>query len=193
MGKRLAYLLPTLLFVGAIIPPASFAGEPEDFVASEMYDPFNILGGGAVGDLVYPPTVTCPGNELTADPFQPCPVGSRTHVRNGMWISRVEAASPSISGMMTVVMNSNMNATFEGPSWGTFSIALDSGGTWEGTWQGVRVAEDGYWTATLHIQATGLGGAVDGMKLVGEDQITSFGSLNLAYFGTIQGRIIDPN
>lgn len=193
MRKLLAFFFSSLLFAGAVFSPASFADEPELFVASETYDPFNILGNGAIGDLVYPPTVTCPGHEPTTDPLQPCPVGSRTHNRNGVWISRVESAYPNMSGMMTVVMNSNLNAGFEGPCWGTYSIALNGGGFWEGTWQGVRVAEDGFWTATLHIQATGIGGLVDGMKLVAEDQITSFGPLNLAYFGFIHGRIIDPS
>jgi hypothetical protein len=192
MRKRLAFVLPALLFVGALISPASFAGNMSEFDASEMYDPFDIFGGGPVGELVFPPTVTCPGHEPTSNPLQPCPDDSRTHSRNGMWISRVEAADPNMVGMMTVVINSNANANFEGPAWGTFTIALDSGGTWEGRWQGVRVAEDGFWTATLHIQGQGYGGAVDGKKMIAQEQITSFGELNLAYYGFIEGRIISP-
>ena len=108
-----------------------------------------------------------------------------------MWISRVDAADPNMRGMMTVVSNGNLNTNFEGPVWGTFTIALDSGGTWEGRWQAVRVAEDEFWTATLHVQGQGYGGAVDGKKMIAQEQVTSFGELNLAYYGTIEGRIID--
>jgi hypothetical protein len=163
-----------------------------EFVASEVYDPFDFLGGGSVGELVSPPTVTCPGHEPTTNPLEPCPDDSRIHTRNTMWISRVDAADANMRGMMTVVSNGNLNTNFEGPAWGTFTIVLDSGGTWEGRWQGVRVAEDGFWTATLHVQGQGYGGAVDGKKMVAQEQLISFGELNLAYYGTIEGRIIDP-
>jgi hypothetical protein len=94
---------------------------------------------------------------------------------------------------MTVEFNANLDADFEGPAWGTFSIAVDSGGTWEGTWQGPRVAEESGWTATFNVHGRGYGGAVDGMKLMAVDQIFIPTPLPLAYIGEIEGRIIDPN
>lgn len=125
--------------------------------------------------------------------MQPCPVGSRTHLRNSVLVSRVDSADPMMSGWMTVVLNSNMDADFAGAVWGTFSIAIDSGGTWEGTWQGLRVrVDEELWTATLHVVGKGFGGTVDGMKLMVEDEIISPTPVAIAYFGYIQGRVVDP-
>jgi len=192
MRKRRTFCLPVLLFVGALIAPASFAADKFDVTASELFDPYGLVGP-AVGYFVAPPTVKCPGHEPTGDPMQPCPVGSRTHLRDTVLVSRVESTDTRMSGWMTVELNSNMDADFAGPVWGTFSIALDSGGSWEGTWQGLRVAEDGFWTATLNVQGKGFGGAVDGMKLMVEDEILSPTPVAIVYFGAIQGRVIDPN
>ena len=192
MRKRLAFCLPILLLGGALIAPISFAADKFDVAASETFDPLGLFGP-PVGWFVSPPTVKCPGHEPTGDPLQPCPVGSRAHTRNAVVVSRVDATDPMLSGWMTVVLNSNMDADFAGPVWGTFSIALDSEGIWEGTWQGLRVAEDGLWTATLNVQGKGFGGTVDGMKLMLEDEIVTFTPTPIAYFGSIQGRIVDPN
>jgi len=193
MRKRLTFCLPILLCVGALIAPTSFAADKFDVAASEIFDPLGILGL-PVGYFVSEPTVKCPGHEPTGNPEQPCPVGSRTLLRNAGWVSRVDSIDPIMSGWMTVEMNSNMDADFAGPVWGTFSIEIDSGGTWEGTWQGlrVRVAEE-EWTATLHVQGRGFGGAVDGMKLMAADEIVSPTPVAIVYWGFIQGRVVDPN
>jgi len=193
MLKKIAICLPIFLFLGAVIAPASFAADKFDAVSMETFDPFNILGGGTIGYFVSLPTVTCPGHEPTGNPEQPCPAGSRTHIRNAVWVSRVDSPDPNVSGWMTVEMNSNGDANYSGPVWGTFSIALDSGGTWEGTWQGLRLAEGEYWTATLNVQGKGFGGEVDGMKMMATDEIVSYTAVNLAYFGSIHARIVDPN
>lgn len=121
------------------------------------------------------------------------PVGSRTHIRSGLLISRINSNDARLAGWMTVEGNANLDANFEGPVWGTFSIAVDSGGTWEGTWQDSREAEDSGWTATLNVHGRGYGGAVDGMKLMAVEQIFTPMPLPLAYIGHIEGRIIDPN
>ena len=196
MWKKLIFCLPILLFVGALIVPASFAAEKSDFTASELFNPLPLPGFPApqIGAFIALPTIACPGHEPTGDQMQPCPVGSRTHLRNNVLVSRVDSTDPKMSGWMTVELNANMDADFAGPVWGTFSIAIDSGGTWEGTWQGlrVRVAEE-EWTATLHVQGRGFGGAVDGMKLMAADEIVSPTPVAIAYWGSIQGRIVDPN
>lgn len=192
MWHRLMCWLPIFLLVGAVIAPTSFAAEKFNYTASETFDPFGLFGA-PVGYIVSPPTVKCPGHKPTGDPMQPCPAGSRTHTRNSVVVSRVDAEDPNMSGWMTVVLNSNMDANLAGPVWGTFSIAIDSGGTWEGTWQGLRVAEEGFWSATLNVQGKGFGGMVDGMKMMATDEIFTPTPVPIAYLGLIEGRIVDPN
>jgi hypothetical protein len=102
---------------------------------------------------------------------------------------------------MTVVLNGNLDANFAGPVWGTFTIELDDDrGTWEGTWQGLRVfvvpeneEEDPYWTATLNVHGKGFGGIVDGMKMMATDEIFGPTPVPIAYTGFIETRVIDPN
>ncbi len=195
MRKMLVFCMPILFFLGAMIVPATFAAEKTDVTASEVFNPFGILPGvPVVGDFVYPGTVKCPGYEPTGNPEQPCPAGSRTHLRNAVVISVVTSLDDRVTGLMTVELNANWNADSEGPLWGTFSLAVDSGGTWVGTWQGLRerVAE-GQWTGTLHVRGKGYEGIVDGMKLMVEDRLVSFTPAPLAYLGDIEGRIVDPN
>ena len=199
MWHRRAYCMPILLLVSALTAPTSFAADKIYYTAIETFDPLGLLGP-PVGEVLAPPTVKCPGHEPTGNPEQPCPVGSRTHTRNFVIVSRVDASDPILSGMMTVVLNGNMDANAEGPVWGTFIIALDSGGTWEGTWQGLRVLvipedpeEDPYWTATLNVQGKGYGGMVDGMKMMATDDIFTPTPVPIAYTGFIEGRVIDPN
>jgi hypothetical protein len=187
-----------LLCAGALIAPTGFAADKFDVTASEVFDPFNLFLNGAVGEFLSPPVVKCPGYEPTGDPAQPCPEGSRQHSRDGVWVSRVESTDARMTGDMTVVLNANLDASGAGPVWGTFSIALDDGGTWEGTYQGLRITEideiteDPYWTATLHVVGKGYGGLVDGMQLMGEDEIWTPLTPPIAYVGTIEGRILDP-
>ena len=196
MRKMLQFCLPLLFVVGVLISPASFAAEKSEVTGTELFNPLPLPGFPApqIGQFISMPTIMCPGYEPTGDPMQPCPVGSRTHLRNGVVVSRIISDDARVSGWMTVVFNANVDAAFEGPAWGTFSIDVDdSEGTWEGTWQGLRVAEDGYWTAALNVHGKGFGGIVDGLKLMAEDQLFLPTPLPVAYTGTIRGRIIDPN
>jgi len=196
MRKILALCLSTLLLVGAVIVPTSFAAEKSVITAIELFNPLPVPGFPApqIGEILALPVIACPGHEPTGSLEQPCPIGSRTHIRDGVVVSRIIADDARVTGWMTVEFNANADANFEGPSWGTFSIDVDdSDGTWEGTWQGLRVAEDGYWIATLNVQGKGIGENVDGLKLMAEDQIFVVTPLPIAYTGAIQGRIIDPN
>jgi hypothetical protein len=189
-NKFSAFLVPALLVLFA---PTGFAADKFDVTGMEVFDPFGLLGA-PVGALLSPPTVKCPGDEPTGNPEQPCPVGSRAHLRNTVIVSRVDSSNPNLSGDMTVVLNANLDADAAGPVWGTFSLAIDSGGTWEGTWQGLRVrAEEELWTATLHIMGKGFGGEVDGMHLMAEDEIVAYSAVLIAYVGSIEGRVVDPN
>ena len=196
MRKGLTCFLSALLCAGPLFAPTSFAADKFEIAASETFDPFGVFSTEippvTVGEFLMFPTVKCPGHEPTGDPMLPCPEGSRQHSRDGVWISRVQSTDSALSGWMTVVLNANLDAGGAGPVWGTFSIALDAGGTWEGTYQGLRVTEDGYWTATLHAVGKGYGGAVEGMKMMIEDEIWTPFTPPIAYFGTITGRIVDP-
>lgn len=196
MRKILALCLSTLLFVGAVIVPASFAAEKSEFIATDYFNPLPLPGFPAphIGELLSPPTIMCPGHEPTGNPMQPCPVGSRVHSRDGLVVSRLISDDPRVMGWLTVGLNSNLDANLEGPSWGTFRLDVDdNGGYWEGTWQGYRVAEEGYWVATIYGQANGYGGIVDGLKMMAEEQAILVTPMPIAYIGTWQGRIIDPN
>jgi hypothetical protein len=95
---------------------------------------------------------------------------------------------------MTVQLNANWNANFEGPLYGTFTIHLDVGGSWAGTYEGQRIFDStaGIWKGTLHVRGSGFGGEVDGMKMMAEDQLESIFPMPIAYIGEITGRILDP-
>jgi len=195
MLKKLTFFLPIFLCVGTLIAPTGFAAEQTAVTASEVFNPSGDVPGIPMsGEFVYPGTVKCPGHEPTGNQLQPCPATSRTHLRNTEIISEVYSMDARVTGLMTVVLNANWNTDFEGPVWGTFSFAVENGGTWFGTWQGLRkrVDED-EWTGTLHVIGKGYGGIVDGMKLMAEDRITSFTPAPIAYFGVIEGRIVYPN
>lgn len=198
MRKKLMFCLPVLMFAGALIGPASFAADKSEVTGAELFNPLPLLLPGfppePIGQFLAMPTIMCPGHTPTSDLMQPCPEGSRTHFRDGLVLAQIIADDPRMTGWMTVELNANFDAGFEGPCWGTFSIDIDDDeGTWEGTWQGLRVAEDGYWVATLNVQGRGFGGAVDGLKLMGEDQLLLVTPMPLAYTSVFQGRIIDPN
>lgn len=196
MRKILILCLSTLLFLGAGIVPASFAAEKSEFAATDLFNPLPLPGFPApqVGEILAPPTIMCPGYEPTGDPAQPCPVGSRTHTRNGLIVSRLISDDPRVTGWLTVELNGNLDAYLEGPSWGKFRLDLDDGnGIWEGNWTGYRVAEDGNWVGTINGHARGYGGIVDRMKMMAEEQIILVTPLPIAYIGTWTGRIIDPN
>ncbi len=192
MRKGLTSCLSVFLCTGALIAPTGFAADKFEIAASETFDALGYLTGDVVGGFISTPTVRCPGYEPTGDPMQPCPVGSRTHLRGTVLVSRLESADPAMAGWMTVELNGNLDARFAGPVWGTFRTELDAGGAWEGTYQGLRIAEEGYWTAALNVIGKGYGGDVDGMKLMAVDQIWTPFAIPIGYFGTIEGRILDP-
>jgi hypothetical protein len=192
MRKRLTLGLPVILAAGMLIAPAGFAADKSGFTADEIYDPFGYMGK-PVGEFVSAGTANCPGHEPIGNPtLPPCPADSRTHIRSGVLVSRVSSKDARVAGWMTVELNANWNILFEGPIWGTFSIMLDSGGSWAGTWQGKRVYENGSWTGTLNVRGKGIGGSVDGMIMMAEDHLKSFIPMPVAYVGDIEGVIIEP-
>ena len=195
MRRDLKHSLPVLFFVGVMFASAGFTADIYDVTAVDVFDPFGIITGEFIGEFIEEGTVICPGHEPVLNPeLPPCPVGSRTHIRNAVIETRVNSDDERVAGWMTVQLNSNWNASFEGPLHGTFVILLDAGGAWAGTYQGQRTFDDtlGIWKGTLHVRGRGFGGLVDGMKMMADDRIESPFPMPIAYIGQIEGRIIDP-
>jgi hypothetical protein len=185
-----------LVFVVLLATTSAFAqkGRGTPFSGTEYFDPFGLLGGGQIGTILpSDSTIACPGHEPTGNPVQPCPAGSRTHMRNFRIMSRYVSSTPALSsGWMTIVMNANLDAEFTGPQWGTFSLALDTGGTLDGTWEGLRVMEGDHWITPLH--ANGFGnGSMAGAHVLISDRIVGYTPIPIAYIGTVEGRLLLPN
>jgi hypothetical protein len=97
--------------------------------ATEVFDPLNLFGNGAMGAVLDPGSVTCPGTRPTGNPMQPCPVGSRINLRGLSTKSRVVSEGPLLTGWLYSEGNGNFDANATGHVWGTFRLELDSGGT----------------------------------------------------------------
>lgn len=191
MKVRIVFLTIFTVFLAVSIASAQ-GGRKTAFSGSEYFDPFGILGE-PVGEFLNAGTVQCPGFEPTNDPLLPCPAGSRTHSRGTIWKSRFTSSTEGLSdGWFTITANSNLDANLTGPQWGTFSLAYDSGGTMEGTWQGVRYQDGDQWITTLHVNGRVTGGDFDGGNFIGTDQIVSFTPIPIAYLGTIEGSLVIP-
>ena len=185
----------TFLFLLIVLTAGFAAAQPDkkiSFEGDEYFDPFDLLGGGSVGSFESFGTIQCPGYEKS-DPSELCPEGMRTHARGIVWISRVESGTPGVpDGWMTVTSNANFDPEFNGPQWGTFSLAYDGGGSLEGTWQGVRRKEGDAWVTVLHATGSLSGGPYDGATVIIKDTITAYLPIPLAYTGVIEGTIINP-
>ena len=191
-ARELVIILLVLFVVGstAMLGQAG-AAKKTPVAGTETFDPFGMLGA-PVGQILDPGTVRCPGHDPTGDPLQPCPVGSRSRIRGFTYVSRVDSMDASLSGNMTVELNANFDADSTGPVWGTFSLALDAGGTLDGTFQGRRMQEDDHFIVPLQVSGQGTGGGVDGVHLMAVDLITAFSPGPFPYTGIIEGRIVDP-
>jgi hypothetical protein len=167
-------------------------GKKMTITGTDYFDPFGILGSTPVGEILSSDaTIICPGHVPTGDPLQPCPAGSRTHTRGLKIRTRFISTTEGLSdGWFTITLNSNLDADFTGPSWGTYSLAYDSGGVMEGTWQGKRYKEGDYWVSPLHVTGHVTGGEFDGANFVGTDRIVSYTPIVIAYIGTVEGRLI---
>lgn len=187
------FILALFLVGSTALVSRTSAADKTIVTGTETFDPFGLLGGGQIGDILSPGTVNCPGFEPTGDPLQPCPPGSRINFRDMKIRSRVESTDPRYTGWLTLTLNGNFDAASTGPVWGTSSIALDAGGTWDGTWQGMRVQEGGLWITPLHFSGQGTGGVVDGMQVLGVDRVVAPTPAAILYTGSVQARILDPH
>lgn len=192
--KRITWIiiLFVLFLVGSMAPIGQTSTAAKIPVsASDTFCPLPFCDP-PVGAILDVGTVRCPGNEPTGNPLVPCPPGSRTHARGFTFTSRMQGDA-LLTGVATIVTNFNLDAEFTGPVWGTVSIALDAGGTWEGTYQGKTSVEDGQGVLVLNSKSHGSGGAIEGMQLKFTEVIVSASPLLIPYTGTINGRILDPH
>ena len=188
----LFFALVLVFAASTVFVTHSTAADKTEVTGTEVFDPLGLFGA-PVGEILLPGAVTCPSFEPTGDPLQPCPVGARIHIRDYKFVSRVNSTDPALAGWMTVVLNANFDANATGPTWGTFSLALDAGGTWDGTYQGIRFQEGSTWVIPFHVSGQGTGGAIDGMHLLAVDRIVAFAPAPVVYTGSIEGCIIDPH
>jgi hypothetical protein len=194
--KTKGLVILVLIFTLGVSAAYSQPGRKTAFSGTELFNPIPIPVPGLpqIGEfLPSDSTVKCPGYEPTGDPLQPCPEGSRTHLRNFKWRSRFISSTTGMSdGWFTVVANSNLDADFTGPQWGTYSLELDSGGVIEGTYEGVRFKDGNQWVTPLHVNGRITGGPLDGAKMLGTDTIVSFTPIPIAYIGTVEGLLLMP-
>jgi len=161
LAAALVWLLPTFAAAQAVTTQAT---------AMELFNPWGVPGPiPQVGLFTSPGTVACPGAQPTGDPAQPCPPGSRIHVRGVSGMSRMASGSPLLAGSFYWEMNANWDAAGTGPAWGSFRLELDAGGVWEGSWTNKRSkVEDGevdVWVGHASFIGRGTTGGVEGMQL----------------------------
>ncbi len=169
------------------------AAEKTMVTGTEMFDPFNLFQNGTIGQIMSPGTIDCPGNLATGDPMQPCPAGSRIQTRGLIVQDRWESSDPRATGNNTVEHNAAFDADGTGQAWGTFSLAVDTGGVWQGTWNATRSFVEDHWVSSLRAVGHGRGGSVEGLVLKLDAQIVTYTPMPIAYIGTFSGTILDPH
>jgi hypothetical protein len=113
-------------------------------------------------------------------------------------------------GNMTHFISQTLDANGEGPTQGSFTCTLESGGVWKGTYEGYRsyappaplFPTDPLWLsfpfppipsaafvfeAPLKVVAHGTGGNIDGMKMSATDVIRTFGTPPTYFYGITTG------
>jgi hypothetical protein len=113
-------------------------------------------------------------------------------------------------GTGTNFIGQSLNREGEGPAHGSFTLTLESGGVWNGTWTGYRsyappapaFPTDPLWLsfpfppipssafvfeAPLKMVAHGTGGNIDGKKFTATDVIRTFGIPPTYYYGIGEG------
>lgn len=162
--------------------------------AVEVFDPFNVLGNGAIGRVLDPGSVTCPGTQPTGNFMEPCPAGSRIHLRGLSAVSKVVSDSPLLAGWLYSEGSANFDANAAGHVWGTFRLELDSGGVWTGSWvvDRTKVEDVNMWVGRGKFVGRGTSGNVDGMQLRFSEVLTSYMPLPIFYGGSIDAQILVP-
>ena len=183
LAAMLVWLLPTLAPAQAVTI---------QLTATDAFDPFNLFDNGSVGAFTNPGTVTCPGDQPTGNPMQPCPPGSRMNIRGASWMSRVASSSALLTGWFYNDGNGNYDANATGLLWGTFRIELDAGGVWEGSWTADRSKVGDVWMMHVRGVGRGSGGSVDGMHLRFAETAPMPNFLAIVWLGSIDAEILAP-
>ena len=202
MRKILALCLSALLLLGAVIAPASFAGE--DSVPGvtrtpiEGFDNWGWQGG--------PPSnskITCPGGVLTGPPFD-CTDSptDRLHFRDGSGWGCTTSNNARMTGVSVYTSNGNLDADSNGPVWGEWKLVPMAGcikdadysavyedfvnnatSYWYGTWNGRRQfdVDKNAWVGELRAVAKGIGPDLDGLQFKGTMWITTFTPFPMPY------------
>ena len=191
--KKLSLVAVAVLGAGLLL---GMTATRSQLNVTDLFNPLglpNPMGVPPVGQLLNPPQVICPGQTPTGNPMLPCPEGSRIIERQLRLIARIESDSPDARGWLTLEHNSNYASDYTGPAWGKFSVQLDAGGSWEGTWNGIRQKTGAsLWVADLRVVGHGLGGNVDGMQLKCNEIITAVTPIPIVYKGVATCRVLDP-
>jgi hypothetical protein len=137
------------------------AGEKKVFVVGDVQL-------GYMGTTV-PPQIRCIGGELTGLPFPQCSEGTqrvfgRSEVQTWGPVNPSESVVSLLNGLITFVVNCNMNASYRGPCWGTFEWDVPGVGIWEGTWT-APVMDLMTYESQISMVGHGMGGDIDGMQI----------------------------
>ncbi len=193
--RKLCLVVIAVLGAGLLL---GLAAAKTEITYTDLFNPLglpNPLVPNQVGQFLDPGKIACPGHMLTADPTQPCPQGSMMVARGLRTLNRMESEDPAMVGWMTLELNANADPNFAGPAWGKLSIQLDSGGAWEGTWNGIREFVPGnppVWTVDIHLVLHGLGGDVDGMQAKCREMITALTPMPFLYKGIGSCQLLHP-
>ena len=179
-----------------ILLPMLAAAQPVtiQLTATEVVDPLNLFGSGAVGAFLDPGLVNCPGTQPTGNPAQPCPAGSRINLRGLSVTSRFVSQSPLLTGWFYSEGNADFDANASGHVWGTFRLELDSGGVWIGSWivDRSKVDNENVWVGRGKFVGRGTGGNIDGMQVRFSEVLPGFMPFAFAYIGSIDAQILVP-
>jgi hypothetical protein len=186
-----------LAVVLAILLPMATAAESRTskLTATEVFDPFNLLGNGQVGTSTNPGTVNCPGAVPTGNPMQPCPAGSPIHLRDVWGTSKMISQNPLLQGVLHWTINANFDETAAGYAWGTFRLELDNGGIWEGSYSNFREKVEGInaWVGRACFLGRGTSGRVDRMYLRFKEVAFTFMPMPVAWVGAVDADIVAPH
>ena len=166
---RVSVLLSALLLV-LLVPSASAKVERTDYSAFQ----FPMGFPGTVGPPFYYPV--CPGTYVSPPilPFPACVTeqGTVTHPGDGRWKIRdmgtldgvLPTSDPGLAGYQVSTLNANLDASGNGPAWGTFATYTFAkeplfSGTFNGKFENARLGG--------HFVGKGLG-AYTGQHLTGD-------------------------
>ena len=148
--------LAGVLAAPALAQEAATAGDHKvEFVAADDW----VLQGFVRGE------VWCDFGEPTNNPMQPCPPGSGFHVRGTRSQALITATDPRLTGTMSMTSNCDLDSTYSGRFWGTWSMpSADCTGSWEGTWWADRyklalpgIVGIGTWVGDVRMVGSGRG------------------------------------